>query len=170
MSSKLKSDVVDRLAWWLDDDDCDEADQTLRDARDEIVGLRAKLDAQSLRDTFAAAALTGLMGWKKDDGEAATSSDIARWSYHLADAMLAVRAAHVSPQSYRKHDEKRSISDTEGAQKMSESDSLCPLHPVVVLPPCVDGDGYFNTGWNHALSEVIQSLDAAGVLWRHRDE
>ena len=43
------------------------------------------------RDTFAAAALTGLIGWKRGDDSASTTSDLARWAYHLADAMLSER-------------------------------------------------------------------------------
>jgi hypothetical protein len=35
-------DVVERINRWLEDEDAADADRTLRDARDEIVALRAK--------------------------------------------------------------------------------------------------------------------------------
>lgn len=36
-------DVVERIDRWLEDEEAPDADQTLRDARDEIVSLRAML-------------------------------------------------------------------------------------------------------------------------------
>ena len=40
-------DVVARINRWLEDDDAADADETLHDARDEIVALRALLKRQS---------------------------------------------------------------------------------------------------------------------------
>jgi hypothetical protein len=40
-------DVVTRINRWLEDEDAADADQTLHDARDEIVSLRALLKRQS---------------------------------------------------------------------------------------------------------------------------
>ncbi len=40
-------DVVTRINRWLEGDMADDADQTLRDARDEIVALRAMLKRES---------------------------------------------------------------------------------------------------------------------------
>jgi len=37
----MDMDVIDRITRWLEDDDAADADQTLHDARDEIVALRA---------------------------------------------------------------------------------------------------------------------------------
>jgi hypothetical protein len=49
-------DVVDRISDWLEDDDFAGADQTLRDARAEIIGLRAvigELRSKSPRSDWA---------------------------------------------------------------------------------------------------------------------
>jgi hypothetical protein len=43
----MQLDVIDRITRWLEDDDAADADQTLHDARDEIVALRALLKRQS---------------------------------------------------------------------------------------------------------------------------
>ena len=40
-------DVVTRINRWLEDEDAADADETLHDARDEIVALRALLTRQS---------------------------------------------------------------------------------------------------------------------------
>jgi hypothetical protein len=40
-------DVVTRINRWLEDEDASDADETLHDARDEIVALRALLKRQS---------------------------------------------------------------------------------------------------------------------------
>jgi hypothetical protein len=49
-------DVVDRISDWLEDDDFADANQTLRDARAEIIGLRAvigELRSKSPRSDWA---------------------------------------------------------------------------------------------------------------------
>jgi len=62
-----------------------------------------KADAERLRDTFAAAALTGLMANSRHDKD--TTEEICRWSWNWADAMLRERsrtgqaAAGTTPQS-----------------------------------------------------------------------
>lgn len=58
------------------------------------------------RDQFAAAALTGLIGWKRGDDTPSSSTDLARWAYGLANAML-----RESDRTYEKNDEKRCDSD-----------------------------------------------------------
>lgn len=40
------TDVVTRINRWLENEDAEDADETLRDARDEIVALRALLKRQ----------------------------------------------------------------------------------------------------------------------------
>ena len=40
-------DVIERINRWLENEQADDADQTLRDARDEIVALRAMLTRES---------------------------------------------------------------------------------------------------------------------------
>ena len=46
-----------------------------------------------LRDQFAAAALTGLVSYNRDNDSPCLSSDFARWAYHIADHMLKARDA-----------------------------------------------------------------------------
>jgi hypothetical protein len=48
-----------------------------------------KADAERLRDTFAAAALTGLMANSRHDKD--TAEEVCRWSWNWADAMLRER-------------------------------------------------------------------------------
>jgi len=40
-------DVIERINRWLENEQADDADQTLRDARNEIVALRAMLTRES---------------------------------------------------------------------------------------------------------------------------
>jgi hypothetical protein len=106
-------DVADRISEWLESGDIDDADKVLRTARTTIVEQRAviqQLCSMNLRDTFAAAALTGLCSMPPMSGPD-KPMDFARMAYCYADAMLAERA--------------KIIAQCDTAQKMSVSDSLC---------------------------------------------
>lgn len=61
------------------------------------------------REHFAAAALAGLIGWKRGDDTPSSITDLARRAYGLADAML-----RESDRTYEKSDEKRCDSGTGG--------------------------------------------------------
>jgi hypothetical protein len=73
------------------------------------VSIKSKPDCcDSLRDQFAAAALTGLLA-QGDDGSF-SEEWYARAAYRWADAMIAERS-----RSYEKHDAKRGDLHTAGA-------------------------------------------------------
>ncbi len=57
--------------------------------------LSGHADGMSLRDYFAAAAMTGL--WTDPASKELSSSDIAQVCYYMADAMLAERAKQKEP-------------------------------------------------------------------------
>ncbi|TCR07293.1 hypothetical protein [Neorhizobium sp. JUb45] len=50
-----------------------------------------RADHKSLRDEFAGQALMGLVAFSRNDTEDNRPEHFARWSYALADAMLAYR-------------------------------------------------------------------------------
>jgi len=55
--------VVRRIDLWLERDEADDADQTLREARTSLISLAARLDyADAIRDAFSGAGNTGLAG------------------------------------------------------------------------------------------------------------
>lgn len=103
-----------------------------------------------LRDTFAAAALTGLLVHANsgDDEETMdTPSDIAHTAYELADAMLRERLR------------KNASAYTAGVSSANETKSH-DASVVVRLPPPNGGHG-----WNAAIRAVREALADAGVDW-----
>lgn len=68
----------------------------VKQAQSDLDAIERRCDATTLRDTFAAAALTGILSANEDithrlpDGTR-TSVGVARLAYGMADAMLAAR-------------------------------------------------------------------------------
>jgi hypothetical protein len=98
--------------------------------------------SDDLRDTFAAAALTGLLA-QGDDGSFSEES-YARAAYRWADAML----------GYRKKNDAGFPTDRERVVRL-------PRHDIATGPVGI--------GWNAAMTRVVAELEAAGVRWEYEN-
>jgi hypothetical protein len=67
-------------------------DPTVADTLAERCGHKTAFDAVTLRDFFAAHALTGILSAHSGDVQLPADAKAARWAYEQADAMLKARA------------------------------------------------------------------------------
>lgn len=106
-----------------------------------------KADAERLRDTFAAAALTGLLVHANDDIDEETldtPSDIAYTAYQMADAMLRERGNRQGNLDSSNHDAapaaRASLPTADHAVRRG-CESGCGTGKQTA-PPCVETDGF----------------------------
>jgi len=93
------TDVIDRINAWLEDDDATDADRTLRDARDEIVALRAMLE----RESGSARLAVRLMSDNASRaGFLLGGLDMIAAGHTTADAVLAAFGRKFDPETYQK--------------------------------------------------------------------
>lgn len=88
------TDIIKRLNEWLEVGEQDDADRTLRDARDEIVSLRALLARQS---ESAHAAIRMIGGYAERSGFLQGGLEMAAAGHTTADAVLAAAEKKFAP-------------------------------------------------------------------------
>jgi hypothetical protein len=67
-------------------------DRTVADTLAERCGQKTAFDGITVRDYFAAAALTGLLASHTGEVQLPADAKAARWAFELADAMLKARS------------------------------------------------------------------------------